>query len=49
MKAVLVKPGTCVMLAILLGPHSDLWLRHWRYMDNLTASYVDTVGSDSEI
>lgn len=44
-KAVLIKPSTCMVLYILVEPASDLLIRHWKYIDNLAVSYVDTIDS----
>lgn len=46
-EAVLTKPSPPMVVYILLAPYIDL--RHWKYLDNLTASCVDTTDSDLDV
>lgn len=38
MKAVLIKPSTYVVSAILFVPYNAIPIRHWKYIANLTAN-----------
>lgn len=43
------KTSTCMVLYILLVSYNDLLIRHRKYIDNLTASYVDTIDGDLDL
>lgn len=38
-----------MVLYILLVSYNDLLIRHRKYIDNLTASYVDTIDGDLDL